>query len=568
MSHLFGCIRTSADGGNFRVPGNVGKLLVDTPIFQLYSSGITETTFCSNKKESGNGFVVVGVGLRKENEVVKHLNKNDWKKIVSNPVFDTSALNGHYLAVKWNDEKVELKNDFLGLRTAYLYTSEDRLTYFSTRLDWLSRVIPKPEIDLSNFGAYWVLINQIDNECFLKQVKRLGPSACVVCENGDVKIEEKLFKPSFRLASKEDFSTELKAYSNPTSDFNLTLGLSGGLDSRTILSAFSKSSRTETYSFGDRVNPDVFIAKRVAHESGVPHLFYEERIPLFRDSESEIMSYIGQLQGVSSVHGFYRKKVFEDINSQEKLMIDGGFGEIHRRQFLGRLAFLNSKKPSEINTEELFHALTDLKFNFFNRYAFDEMIEGSKSQITNVWKQAISNSDSTLGNSIDLFSLYSRVSNTSAMDHSWSDSLLPAYMPFVQKSLLEIMFKLPVKKRTNGRLFREFIIENHRALKNLPLVKSGLTYPFSFGKYTALGFTKLKMKFVKPFHDSFGKSFLLKNKDYVMDVMNSKSVQEYELYEYDEIKKTIEGFYSGNYDSEVSVNQWLSFELWRKTAGF
>lgn len=568
MSHLFGCIKPSADRGDFKLPGNIGTLLIDTTTFQLYTSGTSKTTFFNVDENSKSGYIAVGVGLKKENDKVKHLNQDDWNNILLKPDFDTSILDGHFLVVCWDEEKVELKNDFLGLRTAYLYTDEEQITYFSTRLDWLSNIIPKPEIDLSSFGAQWILINQINNECFLKQVKRLGPSAHAICKNGIITIEEELFIPSFEISSIVDFYNELEAFSNPQSDFNLSVGLSGGLDSRTILSAVSSIQDLEAYSFGNKANPDVYIAEHVAVESRVPHLLYEETTSLFKDSEREILDYIGQLQGVSPVHGFYREKVLRDINSRNKLMIDGGFGEIHRRQFLGRLAFMNSKKPDEISTEELFSSLTESKFNFFKKGVSDQMIEGSKSQVSTVWEKALSNSDSNLGNCIDLFSLYSRISNTSAIDHSWSDSLTPAYMPFVQKGMLMAMFGLPTEKRTNGRLFRGFIKKHNSTLSKPPLVKSGLTYPFSLGKYTSTAFTRMKKKFVNPYHDTFGRKFLLENKDYVMDLMISNKVRECELYEYNTIKETVEGFYKGNYGLELSVTQWLGFELWRNTTGF
>lgn len=568
MSHLFGCIKPSDDLGGHKLPENIGTLLIDTPTFQLYTSGASKTTFFSIGENSKSGYVAVGVGLRNENDIVKHLNQDDWDNILLNTGFDTSILDGHFLVVGWDEEKVELKNDFLGLRTAYLYTDEEQVTYFSTRLDWLSNVIQKPEIDLFTFGAHWVLINQFNNECFLKNVKRLGPSAHAICKKGTVTIEEELFSPSFEISSIEDFNNELEAYSNPQSDFNLSVGLSGGLDSRTVLSAVSSTQDVEAYCFGNKANPDVYIAEHVARESRVAHLFYEETIPLFKDSEREILDYIGQLQGVSPVHGFYRENVLRDINSRNKLMIDGGFGEIHRRQFMGRLAFMNSKKPAEISIEELFNSLTESKFNFFKKSVSDQMIEGSKSQVSTVWEKAILNSDSNLGNCIDLFSLYSRISNTSAMDHSWSDSLTPAYMPFVQKGMLKVMFGLPIEKRINGRLFRGFIRKHNNTLSKLPLVKSGLTYPFSLGKYTSTAFIRMKKKFVNPYHDTSGRKFLLENKDYVMDLMISNKVRECELYEYNVIKETVEGFYKGNYGLELSVTQWLGFELWRNTTGF
>lgn len=568
MSHLFGYIKPSAFYGEPKLPMGIGKTLVETPSFILYSSGISETTFYDVDQVSNKGFAVVGVGLRKEQGIVKHLTQKDWMETCSRTVFDVDDIEGHYLVITWNEKKIEFRNDFLGLRTAYLYTGEDRVVYFSTRLDWLSEVIPDPEIDFTNYGAHWILINQINNGSFLKKVKRLGPSSHTTYNKGEILVTEKLFKPSWNSYSEEEFQNQLRAFSNPVSEYDLTLGLSGGLDSRTVLSAIEEENSVESYSFGNQRNPDVYVAQRAASKGGFEHTFYEEKVPLFKDSEAEILDYTGQLQGVSLLHEFYRSNVLKELNGRRKLMIDGGFGEIHRRQFLGRLAFMNSKKPSEIGTEELFNALSDSKFNFFARDITDQMIEGSKVQIGEVWAKASSNSDSTLGNSIDLFSLYSRISNISAMDHSWSDSLIPAYMPFVQKSLLETMFGISPKRRSNAKLFKKFISNHNPGLSTIPLVKSGLTYPFALGKYSSLGFTKIKAKIITPFQDTFGSEFLLVNRDYVLDIMNSKSVIECELYNYRSVKDTIEAFYNGRRELEVSVNQWLSFELWRRTIGF
>lgn len=51
--------------------------------------------------------------------------------------------------------------------------------------------------------------------------------------------------------------------------------------------------------------------------------------------------------------------------------------------------------------------------------------------------------------------------------------------------------------------------------------------------------------------------------EYVLDLVESKSVRECDLYNYHQIKKTVNDFYSGYNQQELHVNQWLAFELWR-----
>ena len=54
-------------------------------------------------------------------------------------------------------------------------------------------------------------------------------------------------------------------------------------------------------------------------------------------------------------------------------------------------------------------------------------------------------------------------------------------------------------------------------------------------------------------------------KEYILDLINSSDTQSYYAYDKKKLKKLAEEFNSGNLDSRVQIDWFLSFELFRRT---
>ena len=144
------------------------------------------------------------------------------------------------------------------------------------------------------------------------------------------------------------------------------------------------------------------------------------------------------------------------------------------------------------------------------------------------------------------------------------DSILATYMPFVQKDVLDLMDSMPVDKRRNGRLFKQIINTQQKELTEFPLAKGGATHPFGLSSVNSRLWIKIKNKMGFKFSDDTEIKVLLDQKEYIFDILNSRSFVECGYYNHSSIRNIIENFFSGDYSYSGQVDWWLSFELFRQ----
>jgi hypothetical protein len=123
MSWLFGVIKSGrntfvTDEYEKLYPKTLFKLLL--PNIYIALGGINETCYYEVQSELKDvGWAVLGLGVKVTNSGARILGKDDWGKIFSSGNIQTEMLDGHFVALRWNKDKIELYTDQLGLRTAY-----------------------------------------------------------------------------------------------------------------------------------------------------------------------------------------------------------------------------------------------------------------------------------------------------------------------------------------------------------------------------------------------------------------------------------------------------------------
>ncbi|MEK7671179.1 MAG: hypothetical protein AAB344_03055 [Bacteroidota bacterium] len=188
--------------------------------------------------EPDKGWLVVGLGITLRDDHVEFLSAEAWQRKLSEPTPDLRSLDGHFVALRWSQGKLECFTDQLGQRELY-YAEADGAIAFSTRLYWLTRLLPQCELDLEALSSRWLTFNQLSYRSPVRGVERLGPGG-----RGE-------FTASSRKATHVPWSPEpdserghrslislLQTFAHPTilDTKSISLGLSGGIDSRVILS--------------------------------------------------------------------------------------------------------------------------------------------------------------------------------------------------------------------------------------------------------------------------------------------------------------------------------------------
>lgn len=514
------------------------------------------------------GWLVCGLGIRQCDGRFSLMSQNDWETALADNAFSPRQLNGHFAALRWNGSQVSCFTDQLGIRNLFL-AQTGRFTAFSTRLDWIARLRQNCEIDWDQLGGRWLLINQLSTGSILTHTVRLAQGGSAVCTPQSISAKNQPWEPDFALKTKDkDFAsvlTELATFPSQTNR-GVSLGLSGGLDSRVLLSIllFSKYKNWRVHSFGNPAHPDVQVAKRIAADFRIEHIFPED--PTFKADEylNLLRAYIGQTMLAAPASAALRLHYYNILHQPGGLVIDGGKGEIARRRYLNRLLIADRDALLEGNPRKIYPYLKIHRGSFFKKEVGEQMQSAAYAQIESLWETMPPIREMEAGNWLDLLAIRTRFPNLSA-EQALADEVLVSYMPFAQPSFLQTMLTAPVSRRTNGKMFRSIIQKNCRRLTRYPLVKEGTLYPYPFTTIPASLWTGMKRQLGYTFRDNTAQNFLDTLEEFIRDTVHSNEIKQVEFYDYPAILEMVSEYYRGNKRYTNELDWWLAFEIWRQT---
>ena len=109
------------------------------------------------------------------------------------------------------------------------------------------------KLDLFQFGSSWLLTNQLSKKSVLSGIDRLGAGGTLTLENNTYSITNNNWSPASENIVSFSSILEKLALLPLNSPYKLSLGLSGGLVSRSLLSILlsSKYKNWHLHSFGN-----------------------------------------------------------------------------------------------------------------------------------------------------------------------------------------------------------------------------------------------------------------------------------------------------------------------------
>lgn len=555
--------------GYFGNPGSSNIQSPEPPLYSfknsnlsLHAGGNKNTTFIkSNSLDSC--WAAVGVGLKILDSECIVLKENNWNNILNSPQIDFDPINGHYVAIKYSDNELKFFTDDLGLREIHIVKTVNGYG-FTTRIDWLKHFI-KPEIDLNEFGARWLLQNQISRKSIIKNVTRLV-SADAIIKSNSLSVEQKLWQPNFESCSNwETFDSNLKKLLS-LQDKNISLSLSGGLDSRLLLSylTLKKSNLWDTHTFGDPNHPDSIIASRLLVNFNRTNEVIDDELPSKDRLVELVKSYSVQTIVTNPISSILNLRFYDRLSDENRVVIDGGFGEIWRRTFANRLLLLGKNTLSSKNAEAVAKYLRFNRAEIFSDEALIEMEKGIHNQINILFEEMPDANQIGSAKWIDLFSVRSRLINYYAPEQARVDEFVTSFMPLVQKELLLLLFELRDFEKKNGRLFKQLIGQNAIPLTKLPLVKGNLVHPFKASTLVMRLNSTLKTKLGIAYKSNKQVELLKSLKEFIGDTIHTSEVRNFEYYDRKRLEIISDKFFSveNSYCSEV--DWFLSFELFRQ----
>ncbi len=528
--------------------------------------GIPET--CAGKFSDNDGWAVVGLGLQLVGDRTKILSPSDWQNILANPNPPLRQLDGHFVAVRWSPGIVECFTDQLGLRTLYV-SQHGGETCFSTRQDWLARYMGKTEIDFAALGSRWLTFNELSGESTVLGIRKLGPGSSARFTHDSIDIKSTPWLPDQKPAAGSDATSMLESFCRPIlpEGVTISLGLSGGIDSRTLLSVFQNDFQLpySVHTFGRPDDPDVRISRDIAMKLGIERRYFFEPPPSPDKCLLLMREFVAQNQLIEPVSGIVRLRYFSFLHNEGKLMLDGGFGEIARRQYLNRLFLRGKSALRKHDSTAILPLLRVDRGAFFNHEMASMMEQKAIEHIDGLLDTMPDIDEFGIENFIDLLAVRTRFPNYGGLEQARLDGEVMNYMPFAQPSFLSKMFGLPLSLRRNGKLCRNIISALCPELTGFPLVKYGTTYPFQLSSLPAMVFTRAKRKLGFGFVDSTVDEFLHHMKEFVLDTAHSESVKTYPAYNHKKVCELVDGYYHHHLPAAEHVDWWLSFELWRQS---
>jgi hypothetical protein len=354
----------------------------------------------------------------------------------------------------------------------------------------------------------------------------------------------------------------------PLSQSDISLSLSGGFDSRLLFSFLLKNKigGWDAHTFGDSRHPDAVIAERLCRDFNIPHTQISLPSPAPEEFIKEFGEYTAQTVMDNSPLSYLQLRNYKGLDGSGKVIIDGGFGEIWRREFFNRLLFLGSKSILKRDSERILPHLALFRGDIFSEEINVKMEKGNKIQLERLFDELPDPERVGKENWIDLFASRTRMRNYYSHEQTRLDLTAISYMPLAQMSLLKGLLSLKLKDRKNGKLFKSILTGNEPALTKYPLVKGNTCQPFGRSTLEARIINRLRNKFGKRTVDEPAVRELFDSiAPYLYDLASSQKVRECGLYDNRKLLLLISNCRknSGTDESIKELCWWLSFELFR-----
>ena len=347
----------------------------------------------------------------------------------------------------------------------------------------------------------------------------------------------------------------------------ISLGLSGGIDSRMLLKILSSQQNRNwgLHTFGDPNHPDALIAKDISKKLNLDLTILNNTLPPADECVQIIKNHFGQNTVHVPASEIMRLRWYIPLSKQNKIVVDGGFGEIARRQYLNRLLIQGRNTLIQKDAKEISKYLRHHRADIFNSDSNNKMERGYLHQINCFLENMPDINTFGMENWLDLLAIRFRLANWFGFAQACVDGLSLNYMPFAQKEFLNEVIKLPIKLRKNGRLWRKIINDSQPNLTQFPLVKGSISYPFRLSTMGAMVWTSTKKKLGMSYRDLESVVFVDHLREFIQDVVHSEDVQSYPHYDYAAIKEMVDKYFAGEKQLARKIDWWLAFEIWRKS---
>ena len=316
--------------------------------------------------------------------------------------------------------------------------------------------------------------------------------------------------------------------------------------------------RRNVHTVGAPELPDVILAKRVAERISAPIRHVVPEYPAATEVAEHMQAYCAETCATTPATTAIRMHAFDAMSNPSSLLLDGGFGEIARAQFLGRLRYA-WRFP---NPAKLAKKLVVTRADVFTPDVTAALWAGWEREVEQCFVQETVPYDDR-HNKLDWIAIRTRLPNFYAYEQARLDGVVQNYMPFAQPSFLAAVLATPVRQRSHGRVFKQTIRKETPALAKLPLIKGSNHYPFWLPVFWASVAERIPI--LKRTSQQPTQHTLFRYPNLVGDMVHTSATRTCGWYDQSKLDTLFERFQQQDVRAARALDWWLSFEFWRQS---
>jgi len=490
------------------------------------------------------------------------------------------------LAWDWKEKKLSVFNDRYGLRPIY-YSHNNSKLYLASEVKAILTCndVPK-DIDDGAIASLFFFGFVMGNRTYFQAIKLLPPASFLVFKNNEISIDN-YWDFNFldkKEGNRQDWYEEklgnliLQAIERHVKDgVRISVPLSGGLDSRTILASIPrKYYPINTVTFGTKDMDDVKIAQRVADALGTTH-HYLEVLP--EDIISNAKKIVDITDGmISFLHSTGNMKL-ELIKEYTDVCLDGmqPFGS-----FFSPFAIFR-KKEKLLIADYLFRPISpNLAKTLFKRSYFKRIKDYPRETIASISRKCTVKSPSSI---IDYSIATQYVRRFINHGNLVKRAHVEVRSPFFDNDLVDFMVNTPPHERRYQYLYTRTFSRFFPELAEIPWEKTGMPVDAtnSFAKMTLFLIKKHAKKKIqtvsnislrKTYFNALPVNLFAKytqwsreNENlvsFIRGTLLDKKAHSVNFLDLKNIERILEEHISGKYNHIELVSRLLTFELWNQ----
>ena len=480
------------------------------------------------------------------------------------PENERPEVSGHYVGMNYSAKGLEFYNDQFGLRELYYFTNEDGTLYFSTRMDILLFWKKENRFDWEEFGSYWLNRNPLGHGYFIKGIERLNQAGKLVFNNNQIEksttnwtaIGEEKYKPE----KVNDVMNEIESflYAPQNSGYETLFALSGGYDSRALLAKLISSDIIyEAVTWGCDNHPDVKLAREIAELTGIEHNTIFTDLLDTDESWKYFTDYCCRNQLVVMGTAVFELHHYHYLQ-KDKVLIDGGMGELIRRCMNANLEYRGKQAIIERDVNKILRYMTKSSADVFRDELLKKMRSGLKERAEQAVYEMPDASKIGIGNWIDTWDIRQRLSNISSRSQQTLDDIMRNFMPYVQKPVIDKAMCIPANIRSKNHIIDMMIRHNAPMLMKLPTIRNALRMRYGTGRIS--GKIKAIIGRKWSYKKNTNERFLNIHKDRIIEIAKDCSRNRLEIYDPVKIEGLVRNYYLTG-EKEQEMIWWLSFEV-------